>query len=210
LGISRKRERILKFIREFIGEKGYAPTVRDIVRGCAISTSSVVQYHLDALEKEGHIRRDPRVFRSIRLNESADGRPVTRVPLLGTIAAGTPLPVPGAETWHTDALAQVPVPEEISRGCRDIFALRVKGTSMIDALIDDGDIVLMQQAAHADDGDMVAVWLKNQQETTLKRIFREGDTIKLEPANRQMSPIYENPDNVTVQGRVVGVIRHID
>ena len=208
MGISHKRERILKYIREFIGDRGYAPTVRDIVRGCAISTSSVVQYHLDVLEREGYIRRDPQVFRSIRLNDSAAQSEHT-VPLLGTIAAGNPLPVPGAETWHTDALEQVPVTDEISRGYRDDFALRVKGTSMIDALIDDGDIVLMQRVDQASDGDMVAVWLNNQQETTLKRIFREGDTIKLEPANRQMSPIYEDPDNVTVQGRVIGVIRRI-
>jgi len=204
--ISRQRSRILNFIRDFLKAKGYAPTVRDIVRGCKISTSSVVQYHLNVLEKEGYIRRDPQVFRSIRLTDEPPVA-VTSVPLLGTIAAGQPLPVPGEETWRTPAEEQVPVPEEISRGRDDVFALRVKGTSMIDALIDDGDIVLMQQAYAADDGDMVAVWLKRQQETTLKKLYREKGRIRLQPANRQMSPFYEAPDNVAVQGKVIGIIR---
>jgi repressor LexA len=80
---------------------------------------------------------------------------------------------------------------------------------MIDALIDDGDTVLMQQAASADDGEMVALWIKDRQEVTLKRVFREADRLRLQPANRQMQPIYQRPDNVEIQGKLIGVIRKV-
>jgi len=205
----KSRLRILNFIRVFLQEKGYAPTVRDIVRGCGISTSSVVQYHLNMLEKEGYIRRDPQVFRSIRLADQES--PATlRVPLLGTIAAGEPLPVPAPDTWATVPEETVQLTEELARGRDGIYALRVKGTSMIDALIDDGDTVLMQQVSTVDDGDMAAVWLRREQEVmaavwlrreqevTLKKVYREGNRIRLQPANRQMEPLYQHPDNVEI------------
>jgi repressor LexA len=204
--LPRSRLRILDFIRAFFREKGYAPTVRDIVRGCGISTSSVVQHHLNMLEKEGYIRRDPKVFRSIRLIEK---KPAAQVPLLGTIAAGEPIPVPTPDTWTTDSEEAVEVTEELMRGKEGLYALKVKGSSMIDALIDDGDIVIMQQAGAVADGDMAAVWLKKQQEVTLKKVYRDGKRIRLQPANRQMKPIYQDPDNVEIQGRVVGVIRTV-
>ena len=205
--VSGKRQRILDFIRDFLDERGYAPTVRDIVRGCDISTSSVVQYHLDILEREGRIRRDPQIFRSIRLNTE----PVqsASVPLMGTIAAGQPLPVPGSDTWQAAPEKMLPVSESIVRGHKDVFALKVKGTSMIDALIDDGDVVIMEQAGTVADGNMAAVWLKTQQEMTLKRVYREPGRIRLQPANRQMKPFYEPAENVEIQGRVIGVIRDV-
>ena len=205
--VSGKRQRILDFIHDFLDERGYAPTVRDIVRGCDISTSSVVQYHLDILEREGSIRRDPQVFRSIRLNTE----PVqsASVPLMGTIAAGQPLPVPGSDTWQSVPEKMLPVSESIVRGHKDVFALKVKGTSMIDALIDDGDVVIMEQAGTVANGNMAAVWLKTQQEMTLKRVYREPGRIRLQPANRQMKPFYEPAENVEIQGRVIGVIRDV-
>jgi len=206
--ISRKRQRILGFISDFLNERGYAPTVRDIVRGCGISTSSVVQYHLDILEREGHIQRDPQVFRSIRLRR-VEMVSTSNVPLMGTIAAGKPLPVPGSDSWQTEPESMLAVAESIVRGRGNVYALKVKGTSMIDALIDDGDVVIMQQTAAVADGDMVAVWLKTQQEMTLKRVYRDAGRIRLQPANRQMSPFYQNPDNVEIQGRVIGVIRDV-
>ncbi len=206
--VSRNRERILDYVRAFLQERGYAPTVRDIVKGCKISTSSVVQYHLNILENEGYIQRDPQVFRSIRL-VNQENSPFTRVPLLGTIAAGEPLPVPAPDTWSMAADEMVALTEEIKQGKKDIYALRVKGTSMIDALIDDGDIVLMQYVNTVDDGDMAAVWLKRQQEVTLKKVYKEQGRVRLQPANRQMKPIYQEADNVEIQGRVIGVIRSI-
>ncbi|MFC2003177.1 transcriptional repressor LexA [Chloroflexota bacterium] len=205
--ISKTRLRLLNFIRTFLQERGYAPTVRDIAKGCNISTSSVVQHHLNMLERQGYIQRDPQVFRSIRLTHK--GQPVAThtIPLLGTISAGEPIPVPTSDTWATIPDETVRLPDELVRSRESIYALKVKGTSMIDALIDDGDIVLMQQTSTVDDGDMAAVWLKAQQEVTLKKIYREGKRIRLQPANREMKLSYQNADNVEIQGRVVGVIR---
>lgn len=206
--ITKTRLRILSFIRDFLQKRGYAPTVRDIAKGCGISTSSVVQHHLNVLEREGHIHRDPQIFRSIRLAEE-ESPAIPRVPLLGTIAAGEPLPVPTPDTWATVPEETVQLTDELIRDREGIYALKVKGSSMIDALIEDGDIVLMQQASTVDDGDMAAVWLKKQQEVTLKKVYREKNRIRLQPANRQMEPIYQDPDNIEIQGKVIGVIRRI-
>jgi len=199
------REKVYRYIREFFGERGYAPTVRDILKGCAISSTAVVQHHLNVLQREGRIHRDPTVFRSIRLTEPAG---MTGVPLLGTIAAGEPIPVPDSDAWKSTALETLQVPEELIQD-RPVYALRVKGTSMIDALIDDGDTVLMEAMTTAKDGDMVAVWLRDEQEVTLKRFYLEDDQVCLRPANRQMAPMYHRPDNVEVQGRVTAVIRKL-
>ena len=204
-GVSETRQRILKFIRDFVDNRGYAPTVRDILKGCEISSTAVVQHHLNILEREGYIHRDPEVFRSIQL---LDRKNVVRVPLLGNIAAGEPIPVPGTETWKSEAAGTLELTEELTHG-KEVYALTVKGFSMTDALIDDGDIVLMEPANTADDGDMVAAWLKDKQEVTLKRLFREPQRIRLQPANTQMRPLYANPENIEVQGRVVGVIRKL-
>ena len=204
-GISETRERVLKFIRDFINNRGYAPTVRDIVKGCSLSSTAVVQHHLNVLERQGRIHRDPEVFRSIQL---ADRRNVISVPLLGTIAAGEPIPVPTSETWVSQALETLELSDELTQG-KQVYALRVKGLSMVDALIDDGDIVLMESVSTAENGDMVAVWLKKEQEVTLKRIYLESERVCLKPANKLMEPIYELPENIEIQGRVVGVIRKL-
>jgi len=128
--------------------------------------------------------------------------------LLGTIAAGEPIPVPTAETWRSEALETIELTDEMTQG-KEVYALKVKGLSMIDALIDDGDVVLMEPVSTAENEDMVAVWLKEQQEVTLKRIFLEPGRICLRPANRLMEPIYESPENVEIQGRVVAVVRKL-
>jgi repressor LexA len=202
-GISQTRQRIFSFIREFISERGYAPTVRDILKGCSLSSTAVVQHHLNVLEREGHIRRDPEVFRSIQL---ASRKNMVSVPLLGTIAAGEPIPVPAAETWANQAIETLELTDELASH-REVYALKVKGTSMIDAFVDDGDIVLMEPVVSAENGDMVAVWLKKEQEVTLKKIYLEKERVCLQPANKTMEPIYQPPENIEVQGRVVGVIR---
>jgi repressor LexA len=204
-GISETRQRILKFIRDFVEDRGYAPTVRDILKGCSISSTAVVQHHLNILEREGHIHRDPEIFRSIQL---LDRKNIVKVPILGIIAAGEPIPVLDSETWKNEAVDTLELTDELTQG-KEVYALKVKGLSMVDALIDDGDVVLMETANTADDGDMVAVWLKDKQEITLKRLFREQQTIRLQPANSQMAPLYVNPSNMEVQGKVVGVIRKL-
>jgi len=204
-GLSQTRQRILQFIHEFVEGKGYAPTVRDILKGCNLSSTAVVQHHLNVLDREGLIDRDPKVFRSIQLPER---RNVVHVPLLGSIAAGEPIPVPGSDTWRSEAEEVLELTDEITQG-KQVYALKVKGTSMIDALIDDGDTVLMQPTNTADDGEMVAVWLKDRQEVTLKRLFRDRGAIRLQPANRQMQAISVSAEDVAIQGKVVGVIRKL-
>ena len=206
--LSDKQRRILAFLRRFREEKDYPPTIRDILKGCGISSTSVVDYNLKILEREGHIRRDREVSRGIELLDK-ERRRVVRVPVIGYIAAGEPVPVPTSDTWEMEPLDMVEVSSELTRNMDRVFALRVKGTSMIDALINDGDIVLMQQVATAEDGEMIAAWLKAEGETTLKKLYRERDQIRLQPANTQMEPIYAAPDNVEVQGKVVGVIRQV-
>ena len=207
--LSPRQRRILEFIDTFTEEKGYSPSIRDIVNGCAISSTSVVDYNLRILERQHHLRRDPEVSRGIvRLGKGARGK--VTVPVLGQIAAGQPIPVPQADTWTTAQSAeQLELPQDLTKGRSDVYALRVKGTSMIDALINDGDVVLMQAADTADNGEMVAVWLKQEQEVTLKKFYHEGKRIRLQPANSQMQPIYTAPDNVEIQGKVVGVMRQL-
>jgi repressor LexA len=206
--LSTKQKQILAFLRRFRDEKDYPPTIRDIVKGCGISSTSVVDYNLKILEKEGHIRRDREVSRGIELMGRSQKR-LVRVPILGYIAAGEPIPVPTSDTWEMEPLDTVEVSSELVKGKSDVYALRVKGNSMVDALISDGDIVLMQQAATADNGEMVAAWLKSESETTLKKLYRESNRVRLQPANSQMKPIYARPKNVEVQGKVIGVIRQL-
>lgn len=207
--LSDKQQRIMKFIREFVQEKDYPPSIRDIQEGCQISSTSVVDYNLKALERQGLIRRDGEISRAIRLTDGGRRRSrVVEVPLLGTIAAGLPIPVPNSDTFSEAAAAEtIPLTEDFIGGRHDVFALRVKGTSMIDALINDGDIVLLQASSSAHDGEMVAVWLKREEETTLKKFYREGERVRLQPANATMEPIYTSLDNVEIQGRVVSTVR---
>jgi len=202
------RLRILNFIGKFFNERGYAPTVRDIARGCNISTPSVVQHHLNTLERQGHIRRDPEVFRSIQLVERKR-EVISRVPLLGAIAAGKPIPVPAPDTWATVPEETLQLTEEVTQGKKDVYALKVKGTSMIDALVDDGDIVLIQPTTKVEDGEMAVVWLKTEQEVTLKKVYHEAGRTRLQPANKEMKPMYYQPEEVEIQGKVVGVLRKL-
>jgi repressor LexA len=206
--LSPKQERIINFVTEFLHDKGYPPTIRDIAAGCGISSTSVVAYNLNKLEQAGYIRRHSDISRGIKFltPQEKGGKPVY-IPIVGVIAAGEPIPVP--DTGNIIPNEGLEVSEELVRGKQDIYALRVRGDSMLDALIGDGDIVLMDYGNSAENGDMVAVWLKGEQEVTLKRFFAEPNRIRLEPANNQMKPIYTTPDNVEIQGRVVAVIRRI-
>jgi repressor LexA len=205
------REGILECIRHYFDEKGYAPTVRDIVRDCKISSTSLVQYHLNVLEKEGQIHRDPEVFRSIQLVEKEENEGGSfLVPLLGTIAAGEPIPVVDSGTWSNQAEEMLRVTTDVVGNKGDIYALKVKGTSMLDALINDGDVVIMEATQTVEDGETAAVWLKNEQEVTLKKLYRESERVRLQPANSEMKSIYTRPENIEVQGKVVAVLRRLD
>ena len=204
--ISEKRKRVLDFIAAFIEEKNYPPSFRDIGNGCGISSTSVVQYYVKALERDGYIHRDQEVSRGISLTRKRSG---AIVPVLGTIAAGQPIPVPSADTWAATPEETIELPGYLGGDLTNIYALKVKGTSMIDALIDNGDIVIMQSANTAEDGETVAIWLKDRQEVTLKKIYHEADRIRLQPANTLMQPIYSKPENVEVQGKLIAVLRKV-
>lgn len=209
--LSSRQQQIIDFIHSFWTDNGYPPTVRDIVSGCNISSTSVVDYNLDILERKGYIRRHSSVSRGIELlNRTQTSVRSFQVPLIGLIAAGKPIPVPSSDTWDTTASAEtIEVTEDLTRGKREVYALKVKGTSMEDAFINDGDLVLMQQVNTVENGETAAVWLKAEKEVTLKKFYRETGRIRLQPANSRMKPIYTNPDNVEIQGKVIAVIRQL-
>ena len=209
--LSGKQLQILEFLRAFIEEKDYPPSIRDIQDGCGISSTSVVDYNLRKLEEKNFIKRDREVSRGIEILGSRGRRPrIIEIPVLGTIAAGQPIPVPTSDRWANDADETVSVTEDMVRGKQNVFALRVKGTSMIEDLIDDGDIVFLEPASTANQGDKVAVWLKDRGEVTLKRFYFEGDRVRLQPANSTMLPIYTAPGNVEIQGRFISSFRPSD
>jgi len=209
--LSPKQQKILGFIRRFLSDKAYPPTIRDIVHGCGISSTSVADYNLEILEKEGYIRRHHEVSRGIELLDGTLARDIkVTVPVIGQIAAGEPIPVPASDSWNNVASAETfAVPAELIRHKEDVYALKVKGLSMVDALINDGDLVLMQRASTVENGEMAAVWLKNEKTATLKKVFANKQRVRLQPANSQMQPIYTEPGNVEIQGKVIAVIRQL-
>ncbi len=206
-----RQQQILDFIGQFLDENGIPPTVRDIQRGCSISSTSVVDYNLRLMERDGYLKRRSEVARGIELLDET-GLPVAngaaRVQIVGSIAAGQPIPAFSSE--GVDSAAEFDIVEvrpDLKKRHGTLYALSVKGTSMIDALIDDGDVVVIKPTNTARNGEMVVAWLKEEEEATLKKFFREGDQIRLQPANSTMDPIYVPADNVEVKGRVVEVLR---
>ena len=209
--LSRRQRAILEFIEEFLVENEYPPTIRDIQRELGISSTSVVDYNLKVLEGRNYIRRNRNISRGIELvGRTGSRRNVVTIPVIGQIAAGLPIPVPG-DLEGTDAAETIDLSGDLvpDHG-RGVFALRVRGLSMVDALINDGDIVLLRHQATCENGETGAVWLKEKKETTLKRFYHEGDRVRLQPANATMQPIYTLPDNVEIQGKLISVVRSID
>ncbi len=208
--LSPRQERILAYIRSFLEDHQFPPTVRDIQAGCEVSSTSVVDYNLRILQREGYLRRFAEVSRGIELLDLPPRRgrdDMVQVPVLGSIAAGEPLHIPSVDSWRTEAVETLDLPSFLTRGKSDVFAVRVKGESMIDALVADGDLVLMEPVARPENGDMVAAFLTDREEVTLKHFHMENGVVTLRPANRSMDPIIVPAENVAVRGRVVGVLR---
>jgi repressor LexA len=213
MGLSERQQRIYEFIAKFTREKGRPPTIREIGGHVGISSTSVVNYNLNILVREGLIQREKEVSRGLRV-VGAQAKSLmgdvgfVQIPLLGKIAAGAPIPVPEAGLAPYDgetlALTRDLIPDQ-----EGLFALEVKGNSMIDALINDGDVIVMKKQESAQNGEMCAVWLKDKNETTLKRVYRERNRIRLQPMNPTMKPFYADARNVEIQGRVVLVIRQL-
>ena len=215
MDLSPRQERMLSFIRQFFADHSRPPTIREIGHAVDISSTSVVNYNLNILKDKGYILRDREVSRGVRLveREMAAGiasgtTPLIRVPLLGRIVAG--MPVPGPESVPLDAAESIALTRDIVQEQGPIYALEVKGDSMIDALIHDGDIVIMKHQNEARNGELVAAWLKAEKEITLKRFYRErGDRVRLQPANPTMKPIFVKASNLEIQGKVIAVIRQV-
>jgi repressor LexA len=213
-----RKQKILETIAQAIAERGYPPSVREIADAVGLASTSAVHHHLTALERDGLLERAQNSSRALRLTSrvtavprrrASDRRvtpfrmPVERdvlsLPVLGEIAAGQPIEA------YSDAAETLDVPSSMQ--ARDgSYVLRVRGKSMIDALIDDGDYVVVQPQATARDGDIVVALLEDNG-VTLKRFFREKDRVRLQPANASMEPIYAN--ELQIQGKVVGVIRKL-
>lgn len=210
-GLSQRQQSILNYIQEFMEEHGYPPAIRDIKNALGISSTSVVAYNLKALQEKGKVNRENKVSRGITLPLSEMARPASRmayqVPLLGVITAGSPLPNPEDTSTVDSEMIDVPADLAPEDKLKDVYALRVRGHSMIDALIDDNDIVLLRFQETAENGQMVAAMLVDENAVTLKKFYHEGNRIRLQPANTTMEPIYAEPQNVRIQGRVVGVLR---
>ncbi len=216
MALSERQQQIYSYIQRFTGEKGRPPTIREIGQNVGISSTSVVNYNLNILERAGLISREKEVSRGLRLTghngkAMADPRFI-QIPLLGRIVAGKPIEIPEAGTSAFEADHEsVTLTRDLLGGAdsENLYALHVKGDSMIDASIHDGDIVVMKHQATARNGDLVAAWIKDKQQTTLKRFFREKGVIKLVPANPSYKTIHVEPHNVDIQGKVVLVIRQL-
>jgi len=218
--LSERQRNILKFMESFIEQNGFPPTIRQIGEATGIASTSVVNYNLNKLVKAGYVGRTARASRGLRLVKTVRSRgahPVTsggqmaRVPLVGTIVASAPVEIPDSIGHYVDEDSYLQVPPGLLRGldASQVFALKVKGDSMIDAMIRDGDIVLFRKQDTAENGEMVAVWLDQRNETTLKYFYREGARVRLQPAHPTMDPIYVDAAQCHVQGRVLSVIRPI-
>jgi repressor LexA len=207
--LSDRQKNILKYIEDYVDERGYPPSIREIGDKVGISSTSVVDYNLRVLEREGRIRRDREVSRGLELvggqraHRQATPR-VVRIPVRGRIAAG--LPIEAIE--DPDDYVELPVgsvPDEC-------FALRVRGTSMIEDHIDDGDLVLVRPQPTVDNGDIAVAIVSDATENggaTLKRFYREGDSVRLQPRNPAMQPIIVPVDQVEVRGKVVKLLRDL-
>ena len=213
--VSKKQRNILEFVGEYINDNGYPPSMREIGAAAGISSTSVVSYNLDRLEEAGYIVRDREVSRGLRLAGAGEERVtssgVLRLPLLGRIVAGEPVPVPSSD-FALMGDESIEVSRELLGDPEDLYALEVEGDSMVDALVNDGDIVIMRHQERVENGEMAAVWLRGEGEVTLKRFYQEhGGRVRLQPANPTMGPIYvDDPGRVVVQGKVVMVIRKLD
>ena len=205
-----RRKRILEFIQTFMEDNGLPPTVRDIQKACDISSTSVVDYNLRLLDRDGYLNRRPDVARGIELLDDT-GQPVNSVPrvqIIGRIAAGSPIPAFSTEgSASGQEFDTIEVAPDLPRRHGRLFGLEVQGQSMIDALIDDGDVVIIKPTKQAEQGEMVVAWLKEEEEATLKKYYVEGNEVRLQPANTTMEPIYCSAENVEICGKVVSVIR---
>ncbi|RLC84964.1 MAG: repressor LexA [Chloroflexi bacterium] len=207
-----RQRQVLKFLEEYLETNEYPPTLREIGRAIDVKSTSLISYYLDQLEKQGRLVRQRSVSRGLRLvNREPPREPKARpeiisIPYLGHIVAGAPVPIEPLSGDESVELSRA----LFGANTANLFALTVKGDSMIDALIHNGDMVVLRHQERVENGEMAAVWLDEPGETTLKKVYYEGQQVRLQPANPSMGPIYVPADNVRVQGKVVMVIRQLE
>ncbi len=208
--LSERQRNILKYIQEYVDDRGYPPSIREIGDRVGISSTSVVDYNLRALERDGYLRRDREVSRGLELvGVQKGGRQqparIVRIPVIGRIAAGVPIE---AVEDPSDVL-DFP-PGSVPEGC---FALRVRGTSMIEDHIDDGDVVVIRPQAQAENGEIVVAIVHDDGGAnggaTLKRFYREGEYVRLQPRNSEMQPLIVAASRVEIKGKVVKLVRDL-
>jgi repressor LexA len=215
-GLGERHQKILDFLLEYSRDNHYPPSIREIGEKTGISSTSVVNYYLDQLEKRGLIQRDRKISRGVRLAGSNGNGDIFRIPILGPIAAGLPLPEldPNISYMNESEANAVEIARSLlpsKEKSENLFALQVQGESMIDAMINDGDIVVIRPANEARNGEMVAVWLPNENAATLKYFFKEKDRFRLQPANPAMkAQYYKKTEPLEIKGKVVMVIRRMD
>lgn len=199
-GLTPRQEEALRSIRNFIAQHGMPPTVRELAKAMDINSSTAF-YLLRELAQKGMIRRGPLGARSMTVGDQPLGCGCEELPVLGVIAAGGPIEAVESRS------GTITVEKSLLNGAKG-FALRVAGRSMIDAGILDGDFVIVRKQPAAEDGDVVVALIEN--EATLKKFYREGKQVRLEPANKSMSPIFVKGGEFKIQGKVVRVIRKMD
>lgn len=197
--LTKRQKQILDFIKSFIGKEGYAPSIKEIQEEFGLSSTATVHQHLDALKKKGYIDKKANDARAIEIKE--EEKPITQLPLAGTIAAGEPI-----EAIEDPEPVTVPLEMIPNNRDNDYYVLKVEGDSMIEEGIKDGDLVLVRGQDTAEPGQTVVALLDNEN-ATLKKYYPQKNRIKLEPANEKLDPIYTK--NCQIQGKVVGVIRKL-
>jgi repressor LexA len=207
--LSDRQKNILKYIEAYVDERGYPPSIREIGDRVGISSTSVVDYNLRVLERDGYIRRDREVSRGLELTSTSRGQRqsqprVMRIPVVGRIAAGVPIEA----IEDPSDVVELPV-GSVPDNC---YALRVRGSSMIEDHIDDGDLVVVRRQPSVDNGDIAVAIVNDNSENggaTLKRFYLEGDMVRLQPRNPTMQPIMVPADQVEVRGKVVKLLRDL-
>lgn len=200
MAVTRRQREVLDFIGNFVEQHGYSPSFEEIARGLNLKSLATVHKHVTNLQTKGALQRGHNRSRSIDVLPQGRGRTVAlreRLPLMGRIVAG--LPVEAVQTNETISLSDIV-------GSKEVFALEVRGDSMRDEHIVDGDYVLVERTRAARDGEIVVALIRGS-ETTLKRFYVEGSQVRLQPANQEMEPIFVPAGQVEVQGRVLGVLR---